>query len=368
MVRTLPVQIALFALAALPVQAAEPVTLPLPVEVSEPRQPQVAVAGSKVVHVALGAGKTVYCSTSLDGGRQFADPVKVAEVPSLMLGARRGPRIAATGKQAVITAVGRGGELLAWRSANRGETWSGPVTVNDVPQAAREGLHGLAAGPQGELYCVWLDLRDDGPQVYGAGSSNGGETWSRNRLIYRSPDGNVCECCHPSVAFDGKGGIYVMWRNWLNGHRDLYLSRSTDGGGSFSTPELLGSGHWRLDHCPMDGGAIAVGRSGKAATVWRREKQIFTTLPGRTDEVALGRGEQPWLAVNERGAWITWLSGRGGELYLRRPDRERPELISQHAGDPVIAASVNGKSPVVLVWEEGRQRQRQIQLLTIPPE
>src|SRR5690606_19480837 len=124
---------------------------------------------------------------------------------------------------------------------------------NDVPKSAREGLHALAVGPEGQLYCVWLDLRNNEPEVFGSSSTDGGKTWSPNRLIYRSPDGNVCECCHPSVTFDSKGHLYVMWRNWLDGNRDLYWSLSKDGGRTFSQAKKLGQGHWPLRNSPMDG-------------------------------------------------------------------------------------------------------------------
>ena len=53
---------------------------------------------------------------------------------------------------------------------------------------------------RGELYGVWLDSRQQqrGKRIFGAGSTDGGQTWSMNRPIYSSPSGSVCECCHPS--------------------------------------------------------------------------------------------------------------------------------------------------------------------------
>ena len=190
--------------------------------------------------------------------------------------------------------------------------------------------------------------------------------WSRNRQIYRSPAGHVCECCHPSVAFDSQGNLHVMWRNWLDGNRDLYLSTSKDGGRTFAEAARLGRGHWRLNRCPMDGGAIAVLKPGEIATVWRRQKEVFATLPGR-QEVRIGSGEQPWIAADERGAWLTWITGDGGDLLLQRPKHEAAEVIAQHANDPVIAAPLTGKGPVVLAWEEGQGQKSRIRVLIIPP-
>ena len=347
------------------VWAAEPMTLALPKDAGEPRQPQAAVAETGDVYVAFGAGQNVYCAALQDRERGFGEPVKVATVPQLMLGHRRGPRIAAAKQAVVIAAIGKDGQLLSWRSQDRGQSWQGPATINDVPTSAREGLHALAAGPEGTFYCVWNDLRNGKMEVYGARSSDGGKTWSQNRRVYRSPDGPICPCCHPSVTFDSQGNVYVMWRNSLSGNRDLYLSTSKDGGRTFSEPARLGLGHWRLDRCPMDGGAVAVMKPGEIATVWRRQKEVFATLPGH-EEVKLGPGEQPWVAADDRGMWLTWITEDGGDLLLRRPGHHQAEVIAHHANDPVIAAASAGKGPVVLAWEEGHGKTARLRVLVIP--
>ena len=95
-------------------------------------------------------------------------------------------------------------------------------------------------------------------RVYGASSEDGGGTWSASRLVYASPSGAVCTCCHPSVAVDDDGGVSVMFRNALGGSRDMYVARSTDGGRTFPPAAKVGAGTWKLEACPMDGGALAV--------------------------------------------------------------------------------------------------------------
>ena len=72
------------------------------------------------------------------------------------------------------------GDLLVWRSADGGRTWSSPSTVNDVAGAAREGLHAMASGAGGLLFTAWLDLREGRTKLYGARSTDGGVTWSKN--------------------------------------------------------------------------------------------------------------------------------------------------------------------------------------------
>ena len=46
-------------------------------------------------------------------------------------------------------------------------------------------------------------------------SKDGGQTWSPNFSVYESPDGHICECCHPSAVIAADGAIHVMFRNWL---------------------------------------------------------------------------------------------------------------------------------------------------------
>lgn len=96
------------------------------------------------------------------------------------------------------------------------------MRVNDKADSAREGLHAMAAGKDGSLWCVWLDLRFKKSEIYAARSIDGGESWEPNIRVYQSPDGSVCQCCHPSVIVQGTK-LVIMFRNLLSGHRDMYV-------------------------------------------------------------------------------------------------------------------------------------------------
>jgi hypothetical protein len=326
-------------------------------------QPQVAIDESERIHLTFGIGNSVYYSSSLDRGATFAPSTEVAQTKRLALGRRRGPRVAATRDSIVIAAVagqrgdGRDGDLFTWHSRDMGRTWHGPAKVNDVASSAREGLHAMASAPSGDLFCAWLDLRNKGTRIFGSVSRDGGATWSENVLIYTSPDGSVCECCHPSVVYDGDGILHVMWRNSLAGNRDMYVATSRDGGGSFAAAPKLGSSSWQLKACPMDGGAIAANTAGELVAVWRRDRDICLVRTSLAIERRLGTGEQPWIAVDKSGIYAVWLEKLGGKLWLTGEADDRPTKLADAANFPVVAASPTGQGPVVVAWEAEEQGQ-----------
>ena len=340
--------------------AAEKVEIAIGQSPANPQQPQMAVDEAGVVHLTFGVNDSVRYCRSTDGGKSFSKPVEVSAEHVISLGMRRGPRIAVAKGAICITVIGgkqgkgRDGDLLAFTSRDEGKSWQGPATVNDTVDAAREGLHAMAAGPKGELCCVWLDLRSPGTEIWAATSNDGGQEWSANRLVYKSPSGRVCECCHPSVTYAADGRLIVMWRNSLAGNRDMYLCTSRDGGKTFSDAAKLGTGTWPLKACPMDGGAVAVSPTGEVYTAWRRDKNILLTNSHSPDETNVGTGRNPWTVATADGQYTVWLKDRHAPLMLLAPGAIKPRELAARANDPVIATAPLGKGPVIVAWEEQR--------------
>ena len=345
-----------FALLGTPLLAAEPTLVASGSGGASPKQPQVAIANDGTVHLVYGVGETVLYARSTDAGATFTKPQEAFRAPNMALGMRRGPRITAAGTSIVVTAIGgregkgRDGDVLAWRSADEGATWQGPVRVNDAADSAREGLHGMASGPDGTVWATWLDLREKRTEVYVSKSADGGATWQPNIRVYRSPDGNVCECCHPSIMAS-EGAVNVMFRNALAGNRDMYVMTSKDDGKTFLPAKKLGQGSWKLNACPMDGGMLAAGPKGSLVTVWRRDSEIFTAASTGGREQLLGRGEQPWIASSAKGPVIVWTAGREGDLLALTPASKQPQKLSGAARDPMVSSATSGEGPVIACWE-----------------
>lgn len=322
-----------------------------------PKQPQVCMSNDGVAHLTFGVGDGVYYCRADQG--KFNKPQMAFRVPNMSLGMRRGPRIAVTSKSVVITAIGgpqgkgKDGDLISYRSIDGGQTWLGPLKVNDVAASAREGLHAMTSSDNGTYWCVWLDLRAKRTELFASHSKDGGATWSKNALVYESPERNICECCHPSIVAFGNR-IQILFRNSLSGNRDMYTITSTDGGATFGKAKRLGLQHWELNACPMDGGMLALGDAGKSTEVWRRGGTIYVTHEGEANERSLGKGEQSWIAMDKDKAYVVWTNAREGDLMLSTLDDQPPRRLAEHARDPVVAACAKSSSNVIVVWESRR--------------
>ena len=284
-------------------------------------QPQLAAAGSEVF-VVFGRPDSIQVARSTDGADTFGPPVALPVSGKMALGRRRGPRVAATRQAVMVSAVigqrggGGDGDILFYRSTDHGKTWSARVPINDVPGAAREGMHGMAANEAGTVVIAWLDLREHGTRVYAAVSRDHGATWSKDQPVYASPSGSVCECCHPSVAVSEQGAIAVMFRNNIDGHRDMFVAESADGA-TFAPARKLGTGSWAVAACPMDGGGLTL--AGGLTTVWRREDGIFLSS-AEVPERRLATGRDPAVGASGSDTDIAWQGGASVRLLRDTAD------------------------------------------------
>ena len=134
-----------------------------------------------------------------------------------------------------------------------------------------------------------------------------------------------------------------MWRNELEGSRDMYLASSRDGA-TFSTPQKLGEGTWKLNACPMDGGGLAV-TSSKVLTAWRRETHVFLAEPGRP-ETRIGSGKDVALALSGRQTYVAWVDGTKVDVWI---DGKVQELSADGAFPSLTSLPGGG---VMAAWEE----------------
>jgi hypothetical protein len=314
------------------------------------QMPNITTDKTKNIHLVFGNKDSILYSVSSDLGASFSKPTLVAVVPGLAASHTRGPQIAATSTGVIITAGNEQGNIFSFFKSYSG-TWTKGARVNDRDTTAKENLMALAADGQ-YAFAVWLDLRNDKHnKIFGAKTTDNGKTWSKNILIYASPDKTVCECCKPSVAIDGNN-VYVMFRNWINGNRDLYLIQSTNGGRTFGEAKKLGKESWALNGCPMDGGGISIS-NGIPQTVWNSKGTIYAYQPNGKEQ-KLGEGRSCTMAsINGKNiyAWV-----EKGDIIALTPNGLKKNLGKGQL--PLIKTIDNGHA--ICIWENEKQIHKSI--------
>jgi len=315
-----------------------PIDVPSAADLAAP--PRVAVLSDGRALVALGTADGIDVAALLAGARTFQPAATVARRTDLVLGGRRGPRIAATKDVVVVAAITRrtkegGGDLFAWRSTDAGATWSDAARINDVPGCAAEGLFDLAALGDGRFVALWLDCRVKGMRLRADFAADGGK-WGDDVLAYESPSGAICECCHAAIAATPDGGAVAAFRNSVGGDRDVWTLRLARGATSFTSAAKSGKGSWKIAACPMAGPSVVV-RGDDVVCAWRRESHVFLAV-GAGAERDLGEGTEPQLVARADGVHAYWTT-KDALVHLA-PGAKKTDEIARGAVLPCAGADV----------------------------
>ncbi len=312
------------------------------------QQPNIGIDTKGVIRMVYGNGENVYCITSRNSGVRFSDPVFVGQIRGMHLGHTRGPQIASSKNYTLITAIDKEGSVHSYRLNHQSSKWSKLSSVNDSKGSAVEGLMALTADKEDNFYAVWLDVRLQKKNNIFFSSINGkSPEWSKNLMVYKSPDEHVCECCKPNISFNNNK-LVIGFRNWLTGSRDIYYSVSTNKGKTFAIPKKSGTGTWRLNACPMDGGGLAISESGITSTAWRRNSDVYYWSENDTEK-KVGTGRDVSMAQNKGKTVIAWQEKN--IIKILDLNKESPLEIGNGIS-PRVYALANGK--IICVWEEDK--------------
>jgi len=175
--------------------------------VAEGKMPNMTADKRNNIHLVYGTGDSIMYVSSKNG-RNFTSPALIAILPNLSASAMRGPQIAVSDNGIIVTACTNTGNIFSYTKTASGK-WTKATKVNNMNESAKEALMALSADGKNS-YAVWLGVKSlKGQNVYGAKSVDGGFTWSKNVVVYASPDSTVCECCKPSVVVKDNT-VYVL--------------------------------------------------------------------------------------------------------------------------------------------------------------
>jgi len=161
-----------------------------------------------------------------------------------------------------------GTDVFFTKSSN-GRSWTVPLRVNDDAGGTAQTEPSLTLDPSNNIYIAWTDGRSGNNDVYFSKSTTGGASFSPNVRV--NIDVTTNAQTEPSIAVDSVNPhlIHAVWtdtRTPANGP-DIYYINSTDGGLSFNPPSV----RVNTDATAAEQGApaIAVAPDRSVHIVWR---------------------------------------------------------------------------------------------------
>lgn len=144
------------------------------------------------------------------------------------------------------------------RSKDGGQTFSAPRPISPANSTATTFRQGAAVrvAPDGTVYVAWLAAEQNRVVQFVVASHDGGATFGQpvvaalvtddfitaNDFVSPLPGASFTHYVRtfPSLAVGGNGTLYLVWSNSTSGHAVILLTRSTDGGLTWSTPAVAG--------------------------------------------------------------------------------------------------------------------------------
>ncbi len=168
-------------------------------------------------------------------------------------------------------------DLLTAKSTDGGVSWSAPVVISDARPFGVNGqrtggsLPSAAADPKtGDLYVVWQDERFSPgvDQVVLSRSADGGESWSAPKLVSDGPL-NAANFT-PAVAVNAKGVVGVAYYSLRNDPSrsmlvDEYLAISRNRGQKFARSVRVSAASWDVRFAAFSRGFFLGDYQGLAA-------------------------------------------------------------------------------------------------------
>lgn len=242
---------------------------------SHRRLPAQAVAPLGDAFVAFGPSGEAYLATlienswgassvgvarSVDGGATFGPLVDAAEKIVDALDLQDQPRIAV---DTAASSPRKGYIYLTWtyllqglyptilfcRSRDGGATFESHWQMSRL-DGVSVGSPVLSVAPNGDVYLAYEDAHISPAAITFLRSTDGGATWSSPKTVATftplsilTGGSSVAADSYPAMAVDGKGVLHIAWAAPSSSTRidrsDIFYSRSTDRGTSFSTPRKV---------------------------------------------------------------------------------------------------------------------------------
>jgi hypothetical protein len=126
-------------------------------------------------------------------------------------------------------------EIYLDRSTDGGVTWGADIVVNTGGASTLQDVPDFLVLGDGSLLASWRDARDrasTGYDIYATRSTDGGLTWTEPVRV--TQDESRLDQHHPTLADAGQGIVYLLWRQPDEGNLNIWYAYSQDGGLTWS--------------------------------------------------------------------------------------------------------------------------------------
>jgi BNR repeat-containing family member len=223
----------------------------------------------------------------------------------------------------------------------------------------------MAVDSNGGVHIAWSDATPGNWEIYYKASPDGGTTWGTAKRLTRTPDKSY----RPDIAVVSGSVIHVVWYEETSSNREVYYSKSTNGGTTWSEAKKL-AGTVGGNRAPV----IAIYSVNVLHVVWYGAEpgnsQIYyrrslnggaTWSAAKRLNWSSGNCFYPALAVDSTGGvhvvWYDYSPGNAEIYYKRSTDggttwstSQRLSVTSCPSYDPDIAIDSTGV--IHVVWHE----------------
>lgn len=223
------------------------------------RAPRIALLedGSPLVYWGkTGFTPSMYIAKWQSG--DFLDPVMVNtnNIDVDLWASGLGPQLATFGNTVFLVFETYGEGIWCVRSTDGGETFENPVSVYDLPQGRVATLPSIAIDNEGNpiVSFVTTNFQEAEALYEVAVSFDSGQTFEPAVVANLSASsGEVCECCPASMTINSSEEMLLTFRNNNNNVRDIWATKSVDGGENFPEATDLDDTDWLTFTCPTSG-------------------------------------------------------------------------------------------------------------------
>lgn len=215
----------------------------------------------------------IFIAASTNGGTTFADPINISNSSI----ASSSHQLFASGNYMFVAwrefnDTSFVGDIYFTASSDQGDTFSTPFKVSS--DLAGDGFDPQLVVNDENVYIVWGDalLLD----TYFASSTDGGVSFSEPINISNS--GNVFNA-DPDI-YATPNDIFLVWQDDLYGFTDIFLSRSTDNGATFTFPANVSN---ITDGSFSFNPRLVQSDAGKLYVAWQQDSPADTFLVMSTD-------------------------------------------------------------------------------------